>query len=81
MVSKIAYGTQRGYFEVLAPAPGGSLFYQDREVILQNVSKRTSEAGKEPRSRFWPRELTSTPNDQFLSGDLPRTSSVAGMST
>jgi len=81
VVSKIAYGTQRGYFEVLAPAPRGSLFYQDREVILQNVSKRTSEAGKEPRSGFWPRELTSTPNDQFLSGDLPGASSVAGMST
>lgn len=76
----LAYGIQRDYFEVLAPAPRGSLFYQDREVILQNVSKRTSEAGKGSRSRFWPRELTSIPNDWFLSGDLPGTSSVAGMS-
>ena len=29
-----AYGTQRGYFEVLAPAPGGSLVNKDREVAL-----------------------------------------------
>lgn len=58
-----------------------ALLPKDREVILQNVSKRTSEAGKGSRSRFWPRELTSIPNDWFLSGDLPGTSSVAGMLT
>ena len=61
--------------------PAVLYFYQDREVILQNVFKRTIEARRELRLWFWLTELTSTPNDQFLSGDLPGTSSVAGMLT
>jgi hypothetical protein len=52
VVSKIAYGTQRGYFEVLAPAPGGSLFYQDREVILCIAYKRVIEARMHPNPRL-----------------------------
>ena len=34
IVDRRSTGTQRGYFEVLAPAPGGSLVNKDREVAL-----------------------------------------------